>query len=187
VTQNLIELTERWAQAELDGDVEALRELLADDFVGVGPVGFTLTKEQWLHRYESGGLKYTSYTVEDLQPRVYGDAAVVVGVMKQDGTVEGRPVPGQFRATYIYVNQDGTWRAAGWHISPIGQLGFPAPGAPGAPGAPRVPGVPGGPGAPGAPGAPGVPGGPGAPGAPGAPGVPGGPGAAGAPGGPGPR
>jgi ketosteroid isomerase-like protein len=135
VSQNLIELIQQWAQAELTRDGEALRELLADDFVGVGPVGFTLTKEQWLQRFESGGLKYTSYTVEDLQPRLYGDSAVVVGVMKQDGTVDGRPVPGTFRATYIFVNQGGSWRAVGWHVSPIGQLGFAPGGGPG-PGAP---------------------------------------------------
>jgi ketosteroid isomerase-like protein len=158
VTQNPIELIEKWARAELDGDAEALRELLADDFVGVGPVGFTLTKERWLQRFQSGGLKYTSYTVEDLQPRVYGDAAVVVGVMKQEGTLEGRPVPGTFRATYILVRQDGAWRAAGWHISPIGQLGF-APGGPGGPGGPGAPGAPGAPGGPGGPsGPPGPPG-----------------------------
>jgi ketosteroid isomerase-like protein len=129
VSRDLIELTEKWAQAEQSGDVEALRELLTDDFIEVGPVGFMLTKDQWLHRYQSGGLQYTSYTVTDLQPRVYGDAAVVVGVMSQEGTVEGRPVPGQFRATHIFVKQDGGWRAAGWHISPMGPMGFSPPGA----------------------------------------------------------
>ena len=125
MSQELIELTEKWARAELDGDVETLRELLTDDFIGIGPLGFTLTKEQWLQRYQSGSLKYSSYTVADLQPRVYGDAGVVVAVMSQDGTVDGRPIPGQFRATHIYVRQGGGWRAAGWHISPMGPSGFP--------------------------------------------------------------
>ncbi len=127
VSENLTELTERWAQAEEGGDVEALRELLVDDFVGVGPLGFILTKEQWLQRHQSGILKYASYQVTDLQPRVYGDAAVVVGVMNQDGTFDNHPVPGQFRATHIFVNQGGTWHAAGWHISPMGQTGFQPP------------------------------------------------------------
>jgi len=143
MSQDLVELTEKWAKAEESGDIDTLRELLTDDFVGIGPLGFTLTKQQWLQRYQSGSLNYTSYTVRELQPRVYRDAAVVVGIMQQDGTVDGRPIPGQFRATHIFVNQGGTWRAAGWHISPLGPAGFP-----GAPGGPRGPGGPGAPGGP---------------------------------------
>jgi len=131
----MTELTEKWARAELDGDVDTLRELLTDDFIGVGPLGFTLTKDQWLQRYLSGSLKYTSYTLADLRPRVYGDAAVVIGVATQDGTFEGRSISGRFRATHIFASQGGTWRAAGWHASPMGPMAFP--GGPSGPGGQR--------------------------------------------------
>lgn len=47
-----------WANAELRGDGDALNNLLADDFSGVGPLGFLLNKEQWLARFRSGDLKY---------------------------------------------------------------------------------------------------------------------------------
>src|SRR5439155_22876589 len=41
----------RWAAAEQRGDVAALDGCLAEDFVGVGPLGFTLARPDWLARH----------------------------------------------------------------------------------------------------------------------------------------
>jgi len=44
-TQQPERLAEYWASAELRSDVASLGEILAEDFVGVDPRGFTLTRE----------------------------------------------------------------------------------------------------------------------------------------------
>ena len=64
-----------WADAEQREDVAFLREALTDDFVGIGPLGFMLTKDQWLGRYE-GGLSYDSFAIDEVAVRFYGGAAV---------------------------------------------------------------------------------------------------------------
>ncbi|MBO0709188.1 MAG: nuclear transport factor 2 family protein, partial [Candidatus Dormibacteraeota bacterium] len=46
-----------WAQAEGRGDANALGPLLADDFLLVGPLGFTLDKQQYLGSRLSGDLR----------------------------------------------------------------------------------------------------------------------------------
>lgn len=114
-------LNQQWVAAELAGDTAALGRLLVDDFVGIGPLGFMLTKEQWLGRYRGGGLHYDSFALEEAQVRPYGDAAIVTGRQAQSGTVQGRDLPSGGRATLVWARQDGTWRLAGWQLSPIGE------------------------------------------------------------------
>src|SRR6266511_2712519 len=54
--QEVLDLVQRWAEVELRGDADAYGDLLAPDFIGVGPVGFVLTRDQWAERHR-GDLK----------------------------------------------------------------------------------------------------------------------------------
>jgi hypothetical protein len=95
-----------------------LEGALTDDFVGVGPLGFLLNKQQWLGRF-AGGLSYESLAFDELETRFYGHAAVATCRQKQAGEFQGNDVGGQFRATLVLVEGDGRWLLAGWHASPI--------------------------------------------------------------------
>ena len=123
----VLELVKRWATAELDEDADALGGMLADDFTGIGPIGFVLTKQQWAGRYRGGELKNAEFEVLEPQVRLYGDTAVVVGVQKQETSFQGHDTGGQFRLTLVAVKQGGEWRVANVQLS--GPLG-PPPSAP---------------------------------------------------------
>jgi ketosteroid isomerase-like protein len=125
--QELKRVLEEWAAAEQRGDTAFLERTLADDFIGVGPRGFTLTKEQWLDRHEAGSLRYESFGLDEVEVRPYGDAAVTVCRQSAEGVYEdenGRyDIHEQFRATLVFVKQHGRWLLAGLQLSPI--LGRP--------------------------------------------------------------
>lgn len=121
---------QRWITAELDGDVAGLDVLLADDFTGVGPLGFVLTKPAWLDRHRQHALAYTRFALTELTVRQHDAGAVVLARQDVEGAWQGHPVPAALRTTIVLTRVDGSWRLALTHTSFIA----------GTAGAPPVPG-----------------------------------------------
>jgi hypothetical protein len=65
IDTSISEFLSRWTLAELNGNASAMKDLLADDFVGVGPLGFLLSKQAWLERFGTHGLHYDGFQLED--------------------------------------------------------------------------------------------------------------------------
>ena len=118
-------LAEEWAAAELRGDTAFMARTLADDFVGIGPRGFMLTKDEWLARHKSGDLRYESFGLDEVRIRVYGDAAVLTGRETVKLKYRGEDQQAELRTTEVFVKQAGQWQLAGLQLSPIA----PPPGA----------------------------------------------------------
>lgn len=115
---DVLDLVQRWASAERHNDATALAGLLADDFVGVGPLGFVVPRVQWLARFEHG-LANRSFAVDEPQVRDYGSAAVVVGELAQETSYQGQDNSGRFRLSLVAVRPAGEWVLAGVHIGPL--------------------------------------------------------------------
>jgi ketosteroid isomerase-like protein len=131
MTGSIEEFLTDWAGAEQQGDTGRLESLLTDDFLGVGPVGFVLSKAAWLARF-AGGLSYENFGLEEIQSRWHGDTAIVTARQVGRGTFQGRPLPYEaVRATLVVVGAEQPL-LAGMHMSFIA----------GTPGAPPVPGGP---------------------------------------------
>ena len=120
--QEVLQLTGTWSNAELLSDTAVLEKHLSDDFIGIGPLGFMLTKQEWLAQHETGDLKYESFNLDELKVRVYNsDTAVLTARQAQQATYRGNSILGQFRITLVFVQQHGQWRLASLQLSSIGQ------------------------------------------------------------------
>ncbi len=120
-----------WTTAERAGDAETLATLLADDFCGVGPLGFILSRPAWLDRYRQG-LAYQQFSLEEIQIRLYGDVAVVTARNNARGTYQGQPLPEALRATLVIASNSQASRLAAIHMSfiagtPQGSAPMPGP------------------------------------------------------------
>jgi len=115
----VLDLIQRWATAELTGDVDAYPALLSSQFVGVGPVGFVLDAEQWAQRHH-GDLTNHEFEVQDPHVRLFADTAIVEAIQRQRTTAMGRDTSGSFRLGIVAVKDDEQWRLA--HVQLSGPL-----------------------------------------------------------------
>jgi ketosteroid isomerase-like protein len=108
-------------------DTATLRTLLAADYVHVnGGSGATLDRERWLDwigtrraKLEAGTLQIRSYELTDLDVRVHGQAVVATGTVHATGVEDGTPFASRLRFTNVWVYEEGRWRRAAFHDSPV--------------------------------------------------------------------
>ena len=122
-------LLNRFAEAQMLSDLDALAELLTDDFKLVGPFGFVVPKRQWLEQFHTGALQIESLAWDEVDIRTYADAgfAIAIGKLTQAATYAQNRSDGQFRVTLIAIGRGVTWQLAGAHYSPIAAPGRPTP------------------------------------------------------------
>jgi ketosteroid isomerase-like protein len=120
MSNEVLDLVHRWAAAEQANDAAQLDGVLAHDFVGVGPVGFVLNREQWLGRF-ANGLVNSAFVVEDPVVHDHGSAAVVIGVDAQQTSFGGNDNSGRFRVSLTAVKTADQWRVASVHLGPLQQ------------------------------------------------------------------
>jgi ketosteroid isomerase-like protein len=87
-------------------------EILAPEYVFISAAGGAgVTSGSMLRAYAAGALHYEEYHADSVRVRVFGDAAVVTGLIVRRGRSQsGGDVSGRFRSTRVYVRRGGRWQ-----------------------------------------------------------------------------
>lgn len=115
----LIQLERDLASALVKSDLAGLEEKLTADWKIVLSEGAIMTREELVQYMKSGKLKFSASSVDELDIRVYGDAAVVVGISISKGTWDGQAFDGRDRFSDIFIRKDGKWRCVSSHNSTL--------------------------------------------------------------------
>jgi hypothetical protein len=109
---DLIRTTERERlRALVEANVARARQLHADDFQLINPLGGVLSKEQYLEGIGSGEIDYLSWEPDSIAVRLYGEAAVIRYPSHLEIVVQGRHIPRQrYWHTDLYERRDGQWQ-----------------------------------------------------------------------------
>jgi uncharacterized protein (TIGR02246 family) len=103
-------LEEKWAAAQMKGDIATMAALLADTFVYTTIDGVLRNKAEMIAEIKSGSLKIQTASVDEIKVTFYGDAAVVTGRWRGKGTEDGKPFDDTERWTDTWVRIKGQWR-----------------------------------------------------------------------------
>jgi len=120
VERELKKIEEDWANAYIRHDPATLERILADEFITVGSNGQSHGKAQDIEELKSDSATYEYSTPYDLDVRVYGSTAVVIGRTKEKGHYpSGRQFINEYRWTDIFVKRQGRWQCIAAQVASI--------------------------------------------------------------------
>jgi ketosteroid isomerase-like protein len=127
--QTLIRMEYEWGDAIVKRDADALDRILADDYVLTTPEGRVVPKPRILANFRAP--RPAAYQVrgidhDEVDARVYGDAAVVSSRFILKVRAAGRDVETPFRHTDVFVKQRGQWRCVARQATRIAESYDPA-------------------------------------------------------------
>lgn len=112
--QMIKELDSKRMQAMVDGDVDTLDALLADDLTYVHTSAVMDTKQSIIGAIRTGALNYRKMSPRNVSVRSCGDTALVNGEADVEVTSHGNHLTFSLRFTDVYVNHNGDWRMVAW-------------------------------------------------------------------------
>jgi ketosteroid isomerase-like protein len=113
------DLEEKLRQAMLNGDVQTLDELIADDLIFTMHTGLVINKQDDLEAHRTGIQKFTQIELDDQTVSHYGDCAVVTVKAELAGKFDGQAYSDTYRFTRLWVNRQNRWQIAAGHVSQI--------------------------------------------------------------------
>ncbi len=107
--QTVTDRESQWAQALIHGDVKALRNIIAEDWMGQDDSGKVADRKMILHNIKTGASTVSSMNNHDLNVRVFGDMAIVQGSDTERSTYKGKDTSGEYTWMDIWQNRGGQW------------------------------------------------------------------------------
>jgi ketosteroid isomerase-like protein len=100
--------------ATLKADLSALSALLTDDMTYTHASAKTETKAEFVELLRTGHYQYKAIVPSERKVRLYGDAALVGGIVDVDVISGGAPVKVKLRFLEAWVKRAGRWQLAAW-------------------------------------------------------------------------
>ena len=116
--QAVLKATQDWLAADERHDRAALNRIIADDFLGTGPVGTTVSKKDIVPEEGTAADAHgLSINGQDIKVRIFGDTAIVTG--RGVPKARGQEERAELRFTLMFVRRVDSWQMVAAHLSAV--------------------------------------------------------------------
>jgi ketosteroid isomerase-like protein len=99
-------------QATISNDVATLAQLVCDDYMLVNSDSTLQDKQSYLKDFTVPGFKLDPYALEQPARRVWGDTALLTGLVNLSWTLDGAHHARLLRIAHVWTKAQGHWRLA---------------------------------------------------------------------------
>lgn len=108
-----------WDNAIVHKHRPAIEANMAAEFLHIGENGVVSDRKAFLDSILSEHLAIAPYAMEDLQVRLFGDAALLTGTTRMHGSWRGKPFSSHYRFTDTYIRREGGWQVVQVQITAL--------------------------------------------------------------------
>jgi ketosteroid isomerase-like protein len=108
--QELLKVNKEYDEALVRGDISALERIFGEEFIYTSTSGEVVNKSQQLELIRSGQMKIESGASDDVQVRLYGNMALVIGSFKAKGQFKGQAFESTERYTSVWAKRGVRWQ-----------------------------------------------------------------------------
>jgi hypothetical protein len=99
-------------RAQFGNDIALLERVVTDDFVLVNSDASIEDKRQFLADFNLPGFKIDPYVIDQPIHKLWNNSALIGGIVHLEWTQDGQRHSRILRVAYIWIKQNGRWRAA---------------------------------------------------------------------------
>jgi ketosteroid isomerase-like protein len=107
---DLAQAIENYDRATVRNDIAALANLVAADYVLVNSDSTLQDKQSYLEDFKVPGFRLDPYELQQPVHKVWGDAALLAGIVRLSWTLKGEHHERLLRIVHVWTRQDGRWR-----------------------------------------------------------------------------
>ncbi len=119
VVAEIKRLENELARAVVGRDYTALKRIEADTYIYTDSDAVVTTRDEFIREYKAGTSKVRVLRFDDMTVDVYGDAAVVRGLLTSERETNGVKISRTSRYTRFYIRYPNGWRAVAGHSSTL--------------------------------------------------------------------
>src|SRR5688572_18942717 len=97
-------------EATVRNDVATLAQLVADDYMLVNSDSSLQDKQSYLQDFKVPGFKLDPYELQQPVRKLWGEAALLAGVVRLSWTLDGAHHARLLRIAHVWTRRDGRWR-----------------------------------------------------------------------------